>query len=363
MAVEDTIEWRKAVRQRMASADMSASQSKTMIDPIGFPQSGRAFGLFHRHIPLAMPYRLELRIRALGLLEVLAVAGCLFLGAPRVAAEATTAFDVRIETGVPFATPEMVELHCDIYSPLAREATTRGRPAILLIHGGAWSSGSRTGLGGYALRLARDGFVAIAIDYRLAPRWKFPAQVDDVRSAIRWMSDHSESLGIDPSRIGIFGYSAGGHLACLIGTLADEPLETQASTSLWPLDDHRLQNPVKPAAICAGGPPCDLMTVPGGLAFFLGGSPQQIPEVYSAASPLTHVSAGDIPTLFIHGLADSIVPVQCSQSLYQSQRDLGVASEFMAFEAQGHLLTFLNPRTADSMVDFFRRKLTPRPTP
>jgi acetyl esterase/lipase len=363
LAVEDTIEWRKVVWQRMASADPSASYSKKMIDPTGLTQSGRPIGFSHCQIPPAVSRRPQLRIRALGLLAVLALPGWLLLADPLGAAEATTAFEVKIETGVVFTAPEMVELHCDIYSPVAREESAKGRPAILLIHGGAWSSGSRRGLGGYALRLARNGFVAIAIDYRLAPRWKFPAQVDDVRTAIRWMSDHSEPLGIDPSRIGIFGYSAGGHLACLIGTLVDEPLETQASASLWPLNDQRLQNPIKPAAICAGGPPCDLMNVPGGLAFFLGGSPQQIPEVYTAASPLTHASAGDIPTLVIHGLADSIVPVQCSKSLYQSQRDLGVASEFLAFEAQGHLLTFLNPKTAESMVDFFRRKLNHPPAP
>lgn len=347
----------------MASADAPASNSEMMIDPTGLTQSGGPIGPPRWQIPPAEPLRPELGSSGLVLLAALALVGWLLLADPLGAAEATTAFEVKIETGVAFTATETVELHCDIYSPDTPEASAKGRPAILLIHGGAWSSGSRRGLGGYALRLARNGFVAIAIDYRLAPRWKFPAQVDDVRTAIRWMSDHSESLGIDPSRIGIFGYSAGGHLACLIGTLADEPLETQASASLWPLDDQRLQNQIKPAAICAGGPPCDLMNVPGGLAFFLGGSPQQIPDVYTIASPLTHASAGDVPTLFIHGLADSIVPVQCSQSLYQSQRDLGVASEFLAFESQGHLLTFLNPRTAESMVDFFRRKLNHPPAP
>lgn len=347
----------------MASADVSASWSKMTIDPTGSTQSGRTIGLPHCQLSPAASRRPELVSRRFGLLAALSLAGWLLLAAPLGAAEATTAFEVKIETGVAFTVAEAIELQCDIYSPVAREASVKGRPAILLIHGGAWSSGSRRDLGGYALRLARNGFVAIAIDYRLAPRWKFPAQVDDVRTAIRWMSNHSDSLGIDPARIGIFGYSAGGHLACLIGTLVDEPLETQASTSLWPLDDQRLQNQIKPAAICAGGPPCDLLNVPAGLAFFLGGSPQQIPDVYTAASPVTHASAGDVPTLFIHGLADSIVPVQCSQSLYQSQRELGVASEFLAFESQGHLLTFLNPRTAESMIDFFQRKLNHPPAP
>lgn len=305
----------------------------------------------------------ELSIKVIGRMLALALASWMCTADSALAADSTTAFEVKIDNGVVFTPPEMVELHCDIYSPADRESPTRGNPAVLLIHGGAWSSGSRKALGGYALKLARNGFVAVTIDYRLAPRWKFPAQVDDVRTAIQWVSDHSESLGIDSQRIGVFGYSAGGHLACLIGTLVDEPIETQASASAWPVDDQRLLNSVKPAAICAGGPPCDLMNIPGGLAFFLGGSREQIPGVYVAASPLTHASAGDVPTLFIHGLEDSIVPAQCSRSLYQAQREVGVASEFLAFEAQGHLLTFLNPRTADSMVDFFRRKLSHPPVP
>lgn len=276
------------------------------------------------------------------------------------AADSLAAFEVQVERGVVFAKPADVELKCDVYSPIGGSSPIGARPAVLLVHGGAWSSGSRHVMGGFALRLAQVGFVAIAIDYRLAPRWKFPAQLDDVRSAICWVSESAESLGVDRERIGLFGYSAGGHLACLIGTLADESIETRLPTSDWAVDDRRWGELVDPLAICAGGPPCDLTSLPaavGGLRFFLGGSPQELPEVYAAASPVTHASAGDVPTLFIHGLEDSVVPVQGSQALYRAQREFGVASEFVALNRQGHLLTFVNPRTADSMIDFFRRKL------
>ena len=342
----------------MASAEIQPRKFEKMIDQSDLTQPGRLNVYFDGPTYPVIIYRPGRSIRALAWVLASTVTAWLFLADSALAVDSTTAFEVKIDTSVVFTPSEAVELLCDIYSPVERNTSAKGSPVILLVHGGAWSSGSRKALGGYALRLARNGFVAVSIDYRLAPRWKFPAQVDDVRTAIRWVSDHSESLGIDPQRIGIFGYSAGGHLACLIGTLVDESIETQAATSLWPVDDLRLHNSPKPAAICAGGPPCDLMGLPKGLAFFLGGSPQQIPEVYVAASPLTHASAGDVPTLFIHGLEDSIVPAQCSRSLYQAQRDVGVPSEFLAFEAQGHLLTFLDPRTADSMVDFFRRKLS-----
>ena len=276
------------------------------------------------------------------------------------AADAMNGFAVEVDRGVVFDTPEQTELKCDVYSPIASGESSAGRPVVLLIHGGAWSSGSRHMMGGFALRLAREGIVAIAIDYRLAPKWKFPAQLDDVRSAIHWVVSNHESLGVDPNKIGLFGYSAGGHLACLIGTLADEPVAVVNPTSCWPVDDPRWVNLTTPLAVCAGGPPCDLTALPaavGGLGFFLGGSFEQMPEVYASASPLTHASSGDVPTLFIHGLEDSIVPVEGSRSLYRQHRKLGVTSEFVSFENQGHLLTFLNPKTADSMVDFFQRKL------
>jgi acetyl esterase/lipase len=287
------------------------------------------------------------------------------LAAPRstaLAEETTVASSVKVKITPDqvYGSTDGVELRCDVYAPVSDEAGLK-RPTVLLIHGGAWSAGSRRTMGGYAMRLARAGMVAITIDYRLAPAWKFPAQVDDVRLAMLWAADQSEVYGIDPERMGLFGYSAGGHLACMIGTLVDEPLRIQASTTCWPADDPRLASLPQPLAICAGGPPCDLTVLhpdSEGLAYFLGGSPAELPDVYAAASPVSHASSGDIPTLFIHGERDAIVPLHSSRSLYDAQLQAGVASEFLVIEKQGHLVTFINSQTGEAMVKFFQKWLS-----
>lgn len=274
------------------------------------------------------------------------------------------AFSVKVTPDLVFASPDDVELRCDVYTPVplgdSDQVTSAPRPVVLLIHGGAWSSGSRRTMGGYATRLARCGIVGVAIDYRLAPQWKFPAQVDDVRRAMCWLASEQDSLGIDPNRMGLFGYSAGGHLACMIGTLVDEPIETRAATSNWDPQDPRLTDLVRPLAVCAGGPPCDFTVIPpasGGLAYFLGGTPAEVPGVYAMASPVTHASAGDTPTLFIHGERDAIVPMSSSRLLFEAQRKSGVPSEFVLIEKRGHMLTFIDPKTSESMLAFFRQRL------
>jgi acetyl esterase/lipase len=285
-------------------------------------------------------------------------------GQPLSTAQAGPTFTVKVTPDLVYARTDDVELRCDVYSPVppagSDEVIPARRPVVLLIHGGAWSSGSRRTMGGYATRLARCGIVGVSIDYRLAPQWKFPAQVDDVRRAMCWLASEQDSLGIDPDRMGLFGYSAGGHLACMIGTLADEPIETRAATSNWDPQDPRLTDLVQPIAVCAGGPPCDFTGIPqasGGLAYFLGGSPAEVPGVYALASPVTHASAGDTPTLFIHGERDAIVPMSSSRVLFDAQRKSGVQSEFVLIEKRGHMFTFIDPKTSESMIAFFRQRL------
>ena len=92
-------------------------------------------------------------------------------------------------------------------------------PAVLVVHGGAWRSGDRKQLRGYANALAKRGFVCFAIDYRLAPKDKFPAQIEDCREAVKWIRANSAVYHVDPGKLGAIGYSAGGHLVCLLGTI------------------------------------------------------------------------------------------------------------------------------------------------
>lgn len=245
---------------------------------------------------------------------------------------------------------------CDIYTP-QQEAPANGRPAVMVIHGGAWSVGDKWPLQTFSKTLARNGFVAITINYRLAPKHKFPAQVDDVREALLWTVANAERFSIDLDRVGLCGYSAGGHLSTLVGSLADEPIAVRAAASNWAVSDERWAQLPSIHAVCAGGPPCDFRSIPmdnQSLAYFLGGSRRQLPGVYVAASPTAHVSAADPVTQLIHGEADVVVPIAGTQELHKAQKAAGVDSRFEMMPKQGHMITFLNPKTSSKMLEFFK---------
>lgn len=248
---------------------------------------------------------------------------------------------------------------CDIYAPTV-QAPDGGLPAVVIVHGGGWISGDKWTLAGYSRLLAQNGFVVVTINYRLAPAHKFPAQVDDVRQALVWMKQNADRFSIDLARLGIFGYSAGGHLSALAATLADEPLEIRAAASNWPETDDRWQQLPRIKAVCAGGPPCDFRELPidnTALAYFLGGSRREKPEIYVAASPAAHISTNDPVTQIIHGADDLLVPVETSRQLHRAQIAAGVDSRLEILPGQGHMVTFLNPRTSRKVVEFFKEVL------
>ena len=256
---------------------------------------------------------------------------------------------------------------CDVYSP-ASTSPPSGHPAIVVVHGGGWLSGDKWTLAGYSRSLAKNGFVVVTINYRLAPSHKFPAQVDDVRQALVWTKENAGRLCIDLNRLGMFGYSAGGHLSALAATLADEPIGIRAAASNWPPTDARWQLLPNIRAVCAGGPPCDFRDLPidnTTLAYFLGGSRRERPAAYVAASPAAHISPADPVTQIIHGEDDLLVPVAGSRQLHQAQIAAGIDSRLEVVSGQGHMVTFLNPRTSAKVVEFFQEVLmsTTTPTP
>ena len=151
----------------------------------------------------------------LALLCILSVGLLGALASPVLAAEATAPPpQVSILTDQVYGTAGGIELLCDVYRPLDEGDVAPQRPAVLVIHGGAWSAGSRRTMAGYAMRLARAGIVAIAVDYRLAPEHPFPAAVDDTLAAL----DDLAERGIAVERTALGGDSAGGGLA--LATLA-----------------------------------------------------------------------------------------------------------------------------------------------
>jgi acetyl esterase/lipase len=227
-----------------------------------------------------------------------------------------------------------------------RERTGRS-PAVLVIHGGFWQEmgGTRKTSLPIVVQLAGRGFVAATVSYRNASDAAFPAQLHDVKCAVRWLRAHAGDYGIDPERIAAVGYSSGGHLAALLGTTADkralegdlgcagQSSRVQAVINCYgPTDLGRLYD------YCDNGP-CGALQKQVGtsvLRTLLGGTPKSAAASYAQASPLTYVGKGSVPALLIHGTADSQVPFEQSRRFEEALKKAGVSVELLAVEKAGH---------------------------
>lgn len=244
---------------------------------------------------------------------------------------------LSVQRNVVFHEAEGEKLQADLYRPADDEV----RPIVVLIHGGGWATGDKWNMADHARELARAGFVVLNINYRLAPKHKFPAQVDDCRAALKWVAQEAAQHRIDPNRIGVYGYSAGAHLAALI---ACNPVPDQP----------------KIKAVVAGGAPCDFSELElknRTLAYWLGGSRSEKPDVYKAASPKLYASSEDPPFFFFHGDEDGLVPLDNSRCLHDELQKCGIESEFLQVDGQGHLMTFLNREARTKAVEFLKKHL------
>ncbi len=228
------------------------------------------------------------------------------------------------------------------------------RPAVLLVHGGGWEGRERSDMDGIAGRLAARGFVVMNVSYRFAPAHRFPAQLHDLQLATRWLRSNAARYAIDPARIGAFGYSSGGHLAALLGTVgAGEALDQPHGGK-----DARLQ------AVVAGGAPLDLRKFTGGrlVPQFLGTTLAENPALFAAASPVTHVTPDDPPMFLYHGGGDTLVDVSHSQDMKRALDAAGVRAELRVVPILGHVPTFLLARgTENEAMDFLTAILAPSP--
>jgi triacylglycerol lipase len=192
----------------------------------------------------------------------------------------------------------------------------------------------------------------LSIDYRLAPAHKFPAQLDDCRDAVRFMRREAARYKIDPNRIAGCGYSAGGHLVCLLATGDAAPAD---GTGAEPIST-RLQ------AVAAGGVPCDFRQLDLDstfLAYWLGGTRRQCPDKYEAASPRAFVSPDDPPMFLYHGQKDWLVPRMSSEMMVQSLRDSKVPAELFVVPDAGHREAQFNREALDEALRFLTRTLKP----
>lgn len=249
---------------------------------------------------------------------------------------------VKTEKNVLYDTIDGQKLYLDIAMPKGDGPY----PCVVMFHGGAWRGGSRKDLsvgdrtkdGKYVPSVIEDvaarGYVTVSASYRLAPKFQFPAQIQDARAAVRFLRANAKGYGIDRDRIAAAGFSAGGHLALLLG-LTDK-------VDGWDAGGNTGESSRVQCVVDFFGP-ADLSLYAGSEALqdaymvpVFGKACKTDPEVYKKASPITYVSKAAPPVLMIHGTFDLIVPIIHSENLQKKLKDAGATAELISVRGEGH---------------------------
>ena len=222
----------------------------------------------------------------------------------------------KIERDVTYCNNDGLDLKMDIYYPKSVSGLV---PAVLFIHGGAWQMGDKTDIIDIPPLLAR-GYIIASINYRLAPQYRFPAQIEDAKCAVRFLRAHAKTLQLDIGHIGIIGISAGGHVAALLG-VTDSSAGFDG-TGGWMDQSSNVQAVVYMAGVT------DLnlfSTEPTrNVLQDLFGKQNFNSENLTWASPLTYINRNAAPFYILHGEKDDIVPIEQSQILYNRLLSNGV---------------------------------------
>ena len=296
------------------------------------------------------------------------LASILLAGAAHAAepAEFTTSPDIV------YATVGDAKLKLDLVAPKGPGP----HPCLVCFHGGAWKAGNRKDLTKPAIfapggkeksqefslleMLARKGYAAASVSYRLAPGAKFPAQIIDAKTAVRFLRTNAVKYDLDPERFGALGFSAGGHLAALLGTTGDVPEsgDTKSKTSS------------RVSAVCDWFGPTDLskLAPDGGasspITKLLGGTPTAKAKAKLAeqANPIAHISKGDAAFLTFHGDKDALVPLSQSEILHEALTKAGIESELVVLKGANHgdgefLSQVSSEANRKKLVEFFDKHL------
>ncbi len=261
---------------------------------------------------------------------------------------------VSFEQNVEYANPDGQHLQLDLARPRDGDGPF---PAVLCIHGGGFRAGSRAGYVGLCLRLAEKGYVAVTVDYRLAPKYPFPAAIHDTKEAVRWLRANAAKYHIDPNRIGVTGGSAGGHLAQFLGVTADvKEFEGDGG--------HRDQSSRVACVVNYYGPSdftrsygksVDAAEV---LPLFLGGDLQKARRRHVLASPLYWVTPHAAPTLCVHGTKDTYVAYEQATWIVERLKAAEVEAELLTLEGAGHGFKGADADKADkALFAFFDKHL------
>jgi acetyl esterase/lipase len=237
---------------------------------------------------------------------------------------------VKVEKGIEYGREAGEPLLLDLYQPDDDKPTLR--PGIMFIHGGGWTGGDKAEFADKAKEMAGRGYVAASINYRLAPKYRFPAAVEDCERAVRWMKQKAGELRLDPDRIGVMGTSAGGHLAAMLGvrdsrdklmTTADPLARVRCVVDYYGRMDLNL-DPASATGFTDYRPA------------FIGKPKADASDMYAAASPITYVDARSAPFLILHGSRDQQVEPLQSQRMLAALEKANVEATLVLLANQGH---------------------------
>ncbi len=263
---------------------------------------------------------------------------------------------VQSQLGLVYARYQTREMHLDLFQPKG----TGTFPAVILVHGGAWITGNHSMENPFAIELARRGYVAATVEYRLSNEAKYPAQIYDLKAAVRWLRANATRFHVDPNRIAAVGASAGGHLVALLG-----------ATNEMPTFEGNGENPNVPSIVQS------VVDIDGPVTFIdpgniekekkgpydtntrlIGGTFAEKPDVWREASPITHVNSKSASVLFIN--SSSYRPFQQREEMRDKLKALGIVSEIVVIPDTPHPFWLFHPwfdSTVEYVDDFLQRTM------
>lgn len=261
--------------------------------------------------------------------------------------------ETTVTRGIPFAEVDGQRLLLDLYRP----GIDRDIPLIVWVHGGAWRRGSRESVPIRAI--TPHGFAVASVDYRLSPVARFPAQVHDIKAAIRFLRANAEKYRLDADRFTIAGASAGGHLAALSG-VAGQNLEGTVGEHHSQSSDVRAIVSFYGASnlqtILSQSTPHGLSVRVPALQLLLGGQPDEKPDIARLASPVAHLDRSDPPLLLIHGDQDPQMPINQAHELHGAYKRTGCPVEFDVIHGAAHGgEAFYTPRVITRVAQFLAK--------
>lgn len=237
--------------------------------------------------------------------------------------------NIGVKQKIKYTSENGMDLMLDVFSPTNK----KNAPCLIILHGGGWRSGDRTHHHEMAKILASRGYVVVTPSYRLSTHAHYPAAMVDAKTAVRWTRANAKSLGINPEKIAMAGFSAGGQMAALVGSTNDETIynksETLKSTSskvASVIDIDGILAYIHPES----GEGDDSRNT-SAATYYFGFTKTEKPELWHEAGALNHVSAGDPPILFINSAQDRMHAGR--EDYIEKLNTFGIYSEVHTFKA------------------------------